>query len=125
MVVPRPTSTRRSRLLRRLVPVLGLAAVAFLGGVVVGAGHEPAERTVTNNFVEAWERGDYAAMHALLTPEAQRSTSVARFARAYRRAATTATTAAWPPRACPSRAKAPSWSHSRAHADLGRDREDR
>jgi len=44
--------------------------------------------------VEAWERGDYAAMHALLTPEAQRSMPVARFARVYRRAATTATTAA-------------------------------
>jgi penicillin-binding protein A len=93
MVVSRPTSARRSRLLRRLLPLLVLAGVAFLVGVVVGSGHEPAERAVTSSFVNAWERGDYAAMHALLTPEAQRSTSVTRFARAYRRAATTATTA--------------------------------
>jgi cell division protein FtsI/penicillin-binding protein 2 len=93
MVVSRPRSTRRSRLLRRLLPLLAVAGCAFLVGVVVGSGHEPAERTVATNFVKAWERGDYAAMHALLTPEAQRSTSVTRFARAYRRAATTATTA--------------------------------
>jgi peptidoglycan glycosyltransferase len=93
MVVPRPTSSRRSRLLRRLVPLLVLAGVAFLGGLVAGSVHQPAERALANRFVEAWERGDYATMHALLTPEAQKAMTVTRFARAYRRAATTATLA--------------------------------
>jgi cell division protein FtsI/penicillin-binding protein 2 len=93
MAVPRPTFSRRSRLLRRLVPLLALAGVAFLGGLVMGSVHEPAERALANRFVEAWERSDYAGMHALLTPEAKSATPVARFARAYRRAATTATVA--------------------------------
>jgi cell division protein FtsI/penicillin-binding protein 2 len=93
MVVPRPTSARRSRLLHRLLPLLALAAVAFLGGLVVGSAHEPAERALAGRFVDAWEHGDYAAMYALLTPEARKGMSVTRFARAYRRAATTATLA--------------------------------
>ncbi|HEX5622517.1 MAG TPA: penicillin-binding transpeptidase domain-containing protein [Solirubrobacteraceae bacterium] len=74
--------------------MLAVAALAFLGGLVVGSVHQPAERALASRFVEAWERGDYAAMHALLTPEAKNATSVTRFARAYRRAATTATVAA-------------------------------
>jgi peptidoglycan glycosyltransferase len=91
MVVPRPTSSRRRRLLRRLVPLLALAALAFLGGLVVGSIHEPAERALAGRFVAAWERGDYAAMYALVTPDVRKTTTVTRFARAYRRAATTAT----------------------------------
>ena len=34
----------------------------------------------------AWERGDYASMHAMLTPEAREQWPLRRFARAYRRA---------------------------------------
>jgi cell division protein FtsI/penicillin-binding protein 2 len=71
--------------------LLALAALAFFGGLVIGSVHQPAERALANRFVQAWERGDYATMHALLTPEARNATSVTRFARAYRRAATTAT----------------------------------
>ena len=48
-------------------------------------------RATARAFAEAWARGDYAAMHALLTPEAQRRVSVERFAGAYRRAAKVAT----------------------------------
>jgi cell division protein FtsI/penicillin-binding protein 2 len=92
MDLQRSRPSARSRRLRRLIPLLVLAGGAFLGGIVAGSAHEPAERRVANRFVTAWERGDYAAMHALLTPEAQSATPVTRFARAYRRAATTATT---------------------------------
>jgi peptidoglycan glycosyltransferase len=94
MAVPRPTTSRRRRRLRRLLPLLVLAVGAFLGGLVAGVRHEPAERRLASRFVTAWERGDYGTMHALLTPEAQAANSVTRFARAYRRAGVTATTAA-------------------------------
>jgi peptidoglycan glycosyltransferase len=92
MAVTRVSSSRRSRRLRRLIPLLVLAAGAFAGGLIAGGRHEPAERRVATRFASAWEREDYAAMYATLTPDAQRAMSVTRFARAYRRAATTATT---------------------------------
>jgi peptidoglycan glycosyltransferase len=79
-------------MLRRLAPLLVLAAVAFLVGLVVGGRHEPAERKLASEFVTAWERGDYAAMHAMLTPETQDGNPVTDFAKAYRGAAATATT---------------------------------
>src|SRR5919198_3635381 len=92
MAVTRASSSRRSRRLRRLIPLLVLAVGAFAGGLVAGGRHEPAERRLAARFASAWERGDYAAMYAMLTPEAQRAMSVTRVARAYARAATTATT---------------------------------
>src|SRR3954447_25377989 len=98
-VTPTPSS-RRSRRLGRLVPLLVLAAGAFAGGLVAGgrpgpagrARREPAERRLAARFAAAWERGDYAAMYSMLTPAAQDATSVTRFARAYRSSASTATT---------------------------------
>jgi peptidoglycan glycosyltransferase len=94
MDVPRPTPSRRSRKLRRLIPLLVIAGVAFVGGLVVGGRHEPASRRLAERFVQAWERGDYATMHSLLSDRARSRTSVTDFARAYRDAATTATTTA-------------------------------
>ena len=91
MAATRSPSSRRSRRLRRLAPLLVLAAGAFAGGLVAGGRHEPAERKLAARFVSAWERGDYAAMYGMLTPAAQKRMSVTRFARVYRRAATTAT----------------------------------
>ena len=50
----------------------------------------PDERAATD-FVAAWERGDVRAMHAELSDEARSRYPLARFRRAYRRAAATAT----------------------------------
>jgi cell division protein FtsI/penicillin-binding protein 2 len=69
----------------------GVAAAAFLGGLVSGARHEPPARRLAVNWAEAWQRADYGAMHAMLTPAARAATTLAAFAAAYRTAATTAT----------------------------------
>ena len=71
--------------------MLVLAAGAFAGGLITGARHEPTERRLADRFTQAWERGEYADMYAMLTPQARAETSLRRFERAYRRAATTAT----------------------------------
>ena len=92
MAVTRPTSSPpRSRRLRRLLPLLVLAVGAFAGGLIVGARHEPTERRLANRFAQAWEREQYADMYAMITTRARAETSLRAFARAYRRAATTAT----------------------------------
>ncbi len=86
-------SSNRAHRLRRLAPVLAFAAAAFGTGLVLGARHEPSERRVAARFAAAWERGDHAAMYALLAEDVQREVSLRRFARAYRRAADRATLA--------------------------------
>jgi cell division protein FtsI/penicillin-binding protein 2 len=79
--------------LQRLVPLLAFAAAAFVIGIVLGSRHEPSERRVAARFAAAWERGDYATMHSLLTAKARSDYPLRRFGRAYRRAAETATLA--------------------------------
>jgi cell division protein FtsI/penicillin-binding protein 2 len=76
------------------VPVLVLAAAAFAGGAIVAAGRGSDERDVVRRFAEAWERGDFGAMHAELTRAAGRRVSARSFARRYRAAAATATATA-------------------------------
>jgi cell division protein FtsI/penicillin-binding protein 2 len=64
----------------------------LLAGVVVGSGIASGEQRTAEDFGRAWERGDYARMHDLLTNEAQASWTEGRLRRAYSRAAATATT---------------------------------
>jgi peptidoglycan glycosyltransferase len=71
----------------------GVAACAFLVGLIVGARHEPSERRLATRWEQAWQRGDYGAMHAMLAPSSQARWPVVRFARAYREAAAAATLA--------------------------------
>ena len=78
---------RHRRAWTRLAPLTVAATAAFVAGVAVGAGAEDPRRTAAEAFVRAWARGDYAAMHALITPAAQRRISIERFARTYRDAA--------------------------------------
>jgi penicillin-binding protein A len=88
---PRRAQPPRAIRLRRLAPLLAFAIVAFGGGVLYGARHEPSERRAVQSFAAAWERGDHAAMYALLSDEARKQISLRRFARAYERAAEIAT----------------------------------
>jgi penicillin-binding protein A len=85
---PRPRSRRRRRVAwARLSPLIIAAVSAFVAGVAVGASGDDPRRSAAQDFADAWERGDYAAMHALLTPEDQREIPLARFATVYRDAA--------------------------------------
>ena len=86
------TSERRRRLTHRALPALGgLAGVALLAGALVGSSSTSASERTAADFTEAWERGDYRAMHALLSDDAQQAYPLKRFRTQYRRAADTAT----------------------------------
>ena len=86
------SSERRRRLRYRALPAIGgLAALALVAGALVGSFAASAEKDAASDFAEAWERGDERAMYALLSPSARSSYPFARFRRAYRRAADTAT----------------------------------
>ena len=82
---------RRHRIFARALPAVVLALLAFGAGAIVGARHTSGEEDVAAAFARAWERGDYTAMHAMLTENARAQTSVDGLARAYRTAAATAT----------------------------------
>ena len=76
---------------RRFAPLAATALVALVAGIVVGARYVPPEQRTIEAFTQAWERGDHAAMYALLSDAARRRTSLARLQRTYRQAAETIT----------------------------------
>lgn len=80
------TRTRRAR------AVIALAALAFLIGAIVGAGHSGSPAVdVAERFATAWSHGNYAAMYADVDDATHRRISAHGFADAYRQAARTAT----------------------------------
>ena len=82
---------RRGTRAQRIFPLVLLAIAAFSGGVVTAMSTDPDEKRAAQRFAAAWVRGDYAAMHAQLTPSARRRFPLARFTKLYRSAAGTAT----------------------------------
>ncbi len=87
-----PTRPRRRRSRPERFAPLALAALLALGaGMYLGGKYEPASATVARDWAAAWERGDYAVMHSLLSDEARDRASLRRFVRTYREAAETAT----------------------------------
>jgi len=89
MPIPQEAERRR-RLVTRTLPISVLATGAFIGGVAIGV---RGELGAVERFAVAWERGDYGAMHAELTPEAAAATPAAELEAAYEEAMTTATIA--------------------------------
>ncbi|MGA2925408.1 MAG: penicillin-binding transpeptidase domain-containing protein [Solirubrobacteraceae bacterium] len=81
---------RRWRL-TRAIPIVVLAAAAFAAGVLIATAPGRDERHLVSDYVQAWSRDDYARMYALLDGASRARLSEARFASAYRNAATTAT----------------------------------
>jgi cell division protein FtsI/penicillin-binding protein 2 len=88
---PAPAKRRARSRRARFAPLAIVAVVAFAAGAVVGLRHEPAGATVARRWAAAWERGDYAAMHALLSDRARHRASLERFVRTYEQAAETVT----------------------------------
>ena len=83
---------RQRRLIRLGLPALGaLAAAALAAGALAGSVVESSAERTARSFTRAWQRGDFAAMHRLLTPEARSRHSLAAFRRVYTAAAATAT----------------------------------
>jgi penicillin-binding protein A len=65
--------------------------VSLVAGAFVGATADSGSERRATDFVEAWERGDLRAMHALLSTPSRERYPLPRFRRAYERAAATAT----------------------------------
>jgi penicillin-binding protein A len=89
---PRPSRRRRkSKLTRRLLPIVALAVVAFGFGVYEASGSPGDGRAVVARYVTAWDHGNDAAMYALLSPHSKRAMSERAFATKLAKAADTAT----------------------------------
>ena len=88
MSAQEPAVDRRRRIVTRAAPLIALAVVSFAGGAIVAAG---SDTEASERFLAAWEDGDFAAMHAELTPAAQEQYSLKRFERSYADAAQIAT----------------------------------
>jgi len=76
---------------KRFAPLAASAAIALVGGMVVGGRHVPPEKRTVEAFAAAYERGDQRAMYALLSDDARRRTSYERLQRTYKQAAETLT----------------------------------
>ena len=74
------------------MPALVALGAASLGaGLLIGGLPASSTENTAREFAAAWERGDYAAMHRLITPEDRQRASRSAFRAAYERAADTAT----------------------------------
>jgi penicillin-binding protein A len=82
---------RRRRLLRRGAPIITLAIIAFVAGVLLSGNSGAAERQTVSQYVRAWARGDFAQMYNLLDRASQRLVPRELFAAELRNAAATAT----------------------------------
>ena len=83
-----PNGERQRRVLTRAIPLVAIAIAAFAAGVAVAVGPDSPE---AERFLAAWERRDFAAMHAEITADAQAEYPLERFRRLYEQAAETAT----------------------------------
>ena len=88
---PSPRTRRKRSRPERFAPLAAAALIAFGVGGYVGAKHESAAAGVARQWAAAWERGDYAEMHGLLSDSARKRTSLKRFVRTYRQASETIT----------------------------------
>lgn len=85
-----PEVERRRRLVTRTLPLSLIAFVAFLIGAVSGKPSSP-EKEAAQRFAQAWEKGEFAAMHRELNPASKRAIGVDELAAAYREAGEVAT----------------------------------
>jgi len=77
-----PEVERRRRLVTRAFPLVILALVAFVAGMIVGS-EPPPEKQAAQRFVSDWVDQDFAAMHAELSQPSQQRYSAADLRSAY------------------------------------------
>jgi beta-lactamase class D len=87
----RLSARRRKRLLTRAVPLVVIAVVAFVAGVLLVTGPARAERRLVTRYVTAWRRGEFGTMYGLLDAQSRSRLSPGAFSAAYAAAANTAT----------------------------------
>ncbi|MBK5231823.1 MAG: hypothetical protein JJE13_02425 [Thermoleophilia bacterium] len=73
---------RQKRLKTRALPLLAIAFVAFIVGVIEGCPGSP-NRDLAENYAEAWREHDYAKMHSLLSTKSQEAIPLERFQKRY------------------------------------------
>lgn len=73
----------------RAIPIAVVCALAFIAGAVIGASGDGSKAAAA--FADAWERQDFADMHAQLTPAAREEHTLDEFTQAYVEAQATAT----------------------------------
>jgi hypothetical protein len=88
----RSLTEKQNRRMRRARPVIALAGVAFVIGVIVGANHSPSyAHALAAKFTAAWARSDYTSMYADIDAQSQRGLTPSEFANVYESALRTAT----------------------------------
>lgn len=76
---------------RRTLPLIVLAALAFIAGLITGALRDSEAESAAREFGEAWEARDYGGMWRKITPDDQSETTPQEFEAAYGEAMRTAT----------------------------------
>ncbi|HVS27989.1 MAG TPA: penicillin-binding transpeptidase domain-containing protein [Solirubrobacteraceae bacterium] len=76
---------------RRLLAGALLVVLVTAGVVLLIAGGNSSERALARRFVDAWQRGDYRAMYALVSDSTRQGVPLGSFRKTYRDAANTAT----------------------------------
>jgi cell division protein FtsI/penicillin-binding protein 2 len=73
---------RRQRLKTRALPLIAVALVSFIVGMVTGCPGNP-NRDAAERYLEAWQAGDYATMHSELSTVSQEAVPLERFEERY------------------------------------------
>ncbi len=73
---------RQKRLKTRALPLVGVALLAFVLGAVKGCPGSP-HRDAAEDYVKAWQQGDYDEMYGLLSTKSQAGISLERFTERY------------------------------------------
>ncbi|MBN8870365.1 MAG: hypothetical protein J0H66_10840 [Solirubrobacterales bacterium] len=81
---------RQRRLKTRALPLVGIALVAFVLGAIKGCPGSP-HRDAAEDYVQAWQDGDYSAMYGMLSTKSREGISEERFTDRYEAAAAEAT----------------------------------
>ncbi|MBK5109792.1 MAG: hypothetical protein JJE10_00325 [Thermoleophilia bacterium] len=82
MTRPPTRSERQQRLKTRALPLIAIALVAFILGVIQGCPGDP-NRSAAERYVAAWSKGDYGAMYEELSATSREAIAVEQFKERY------------------------------------------